>query len=82
MECRQLHVIEIGNTPNYLVIGEVIRFHVATRVWRDGRVDIAALRPVGRLAGSGYSYTRELFRMDRPTYQGLLAAGNVAAGDS
>jgi flavin reductase (DIM6/NTAB) family NADH-FMN oxidoreductase RutF len=82
MECRLIQVIEIGANPNHLVIGEVVRFHVAARVWRDGRIDMAALRPVGRLAGSGYSYTRELFRMDRPTYQGLLASGQVAAGDS
>jgi flavin reductase (DIM6/NTAB) family NADH-FMN oxidoreductase RutF len=73
MECRLLQVLEIGNTPNYVVIGEVLRFHVAERVWRDGRIDIGLMRPVGRLAGSGYAYTRELFRMDRPTYAGLMA---------
>jgi flavin reductase (DIM6/NTAB) family NADH-FMN oxidoreductase RutF len=75
MECRLLHVLEVGRTPNYVVIGEVMRFHIAESVWRDGRVDLAALRPVGRLAGSGYSYTRELFRMERPTYAGLRDAG-------
>ncbi len=73
MECRLLQILEIGNAPNHVVIGEVVRFHLADRVWRDGRIDMAALRPVGRLAGSGYSFTRELFRMDRPTYAGLLA---------
>jgi flavin reductase (DIM6/NTAB) family NADH-FMN oxidoreductase RutF len=78
MECRMLQVLEIGRTPNYVVIGEVVRFHVAERIWRDGRIDQAAMRPVGRLAGSGYSYTRELFRMDRPTYAGLLAEGAVS----
>ena len=82
MECRLIQVIEIGNNPNHLILGEIVRFHVAARIWRDGRVDMAALKPVGRLAGSGYSYTRELFRMDRPTYAGLLAAGQVAGGDS
>lgn len=77
MECRLVQVLEIGKTPNYVVIGEVVRFHVAGRIWRDGRIDMAALRPVGRLAGSGYSYTRDLFRLDRPTYAGLLADGAV-----
>lgn len=80
MECRLVQIIEIGRIPNHLVIGEVVRFHVAARVWRDGRVDLAAVRPVGRLAGSGYSYTREFFRMDRPTYAGLIAAAQDAAG--
>ena len=73
LECRVVQILEIGNAPNYVVIGEVVRVHVAERAWRDGRVDLAAIRPVGRLSGSGYSYTREFFRLDRPTYAGLLA---------
>jgi flavin reductase (DIM6/NTAB) family NADH-FMN oxidoreductase RutF len=77
MECRLLQVLEFGRAPNYVCVGEVVRIHVAASVWRDGRIDMDALRPVGRLAGSGYSYTRELFRMDRPTYAGLVAAGVV-----
>lgn len=74
MECRLLQILEVGHGPSHVVIGEVVAFHVAERVWRDGGVDLAALAPVGRLAGSGYSYTRDLFRMERPTYAGLLAA--------
>lgn len=31
-----------------------------------GRIDVAALRPVGRLAGHMYSRTRELFELRRP----------------
>lgn len=77
MECRLMQVLEIGNAPNHVVIGEVLRFHLAERVWRGGRVDMEALRPVGRLAGSGYSYTRDLFRMPRPTYAGLVAEGII-----
>jgi flavin reductase (DIM6/NTAB) family NADH-FMN oxidoreductase RutF len=77
MECRLLQVLEVGRTPNYVVIGEVMRFHVAASIWRDDRVDMAMLRPVGRLAGAGYSYTRDLFRMERPTYAGLRAAGRL-----
>jgi len=77
MECRLLQILELGRAPNYVAIGEVIRLHVAERAWRDGRVDMAALCPVGRLAGAGYSYTRELFRMERPTYAGLRAAGTL-----
>lgn len=74
MECQLTRVLEIGHTPNYVVIGEVVCVHVAAHVWRDGRVDIGRMRPVGRLAGSGYSYTRELFRMVRPTYADLRAS--------
>jgi flavin reductase (DIM6/NTAB) family NADH-FMN oxidoreductase RutF len=77
MECRLVQVLEVGRTPNHVVIGEVVRFHIAASVWREGRVDMTGLRPVGRLAGSGYSYTRELFRMERPTYAGLRTEGLV-----
>jgi flavin reductase (DIM6/NTAB) family NADH-FMN oxidoreductase RutF len=77
MECRLVQILEVGRVPNLVVIGEVVRFHVAEWVWRDGRVEMSALRPIGRLAGSGYSYTRDLFRMDRPTYAGLRAAGRL-----
>lgn len=77
MECRVTQILEIGAGPNYVVIGEVVRFHIAGRVWKDGRLDMAALRPIGRLAGSGYSYTRELFRLDRPTYAGLREGAPV-----
>lgn len=71
MECRLERTIELGNQPSCLVIGEVVRFHIHPRVWRDGRVDPALLQPVGRLAGSWYSYTRELFSLTRPTWEGL-----------
>ncbi len=57
LECRLLQILELGNAPAYFVIGEVLLFHVQPRVLRDGRVDPALLKPVGRLAGSGYSRT-------------------------
>src|SRR5581483_9778703 len=66
LECRVLHLLELGRQPSFLVVGEVVLFHVDPTVLRDGRVDPALLRPVGRLSGSGYSRTADgLFKMRR-----------------
>ncbi|MBI3967462.1 MAG: flavin reductase family protein [Chloroflexi bacterium] len=70
MECRTMHILEVSPTaPSYLVVGEIVRVHVDPGVMREGRVDPELLRPVGRLAGSGYSRTRDLFRLKRPTWK-------------
>jgi flavin reductase (DIM6/NTAB) family NADH-FMN oxidoreductase RutF len=66
LECRVVHLLELGRQPSYLVIGEVVLFHVDPTLMRDGRVDPALLRPVGRLSGSGYSRTANgLFEIRR-----------------
>lgn len=71
VECKVERIIEVGRGPSYVVIGEIVRFHIANRVWRNGRVDPNLLRPVGRLAGSWYSYTHEFFSIPRPTWASL-----------
>lgn len=81
LECKVTQILEIGNAPSFVVIGEVVRIHVAERIWRNGRVDHDLMRPLGRLAGSGYSYTREFLRMERPTYAGLVEAGVIKRED-
>ncbi|CAN5622687.1 flavin reductase family protein [soil metagenome] len=65
----------IRDTANVLVMGEVIRIHVADEVITDGRVDPEKLRPVGRLSGSLYSAQGEIISLKRPTYKGLLDSG-------
>jgi flavin reductase (DIM6/NTAB) family NADH-FMN oxidoreductase RutF len=64
MECRRYQVIELGST--YFVVGEVVCAHVKDEVLTDGRVDIAKLRPLGRLGGDEYSVVRDVIRMARP----------------
>jgi flavin reductase (DIM6/NTAB) family NADH-FMN oxidoreductase RutF len=66
MECRLERCLEIGAQPQFLILGEVLRFHVAERVWKDGAIDQAALDPVGRLGGELYARQSELFRIARP----------------
>ena len=73
-EARLVEVKRIAQTNNHLVMGEIVRLHIAQSIVSDGRIDPARLRPLGRLAGSGFSRLGELFSMSRPTYKGLLDA--------
>jgi flavin reductase (DIM6/NTAB) family NADH-FMN oxidoreductase RutF len=51
MECRLQQIIPMGEVGDHLVVGRIVRFHVAEAfALEGGRVDTAALQPVGRLA--------------------------------
>lgn len=69
-ECR---VAEIQPYPRqapncHLIFAEVLLAHLDDSVLgEDGRIDAARLDLVGRLGGSGYTRTREIFRMQRPS---------------
>jgi flavin reductase (DIM6/NTAB) family NADH-FMN oxidoreductase RutF len=66
LECRVREIKAIGN--GNMVFGDVVHIYVAERVWSDGRVDPAALQPVGRLAGSAYLSPGEVIKIPRPTW--------------
>ena len=68
LECRVAQVIPVGRGPHSLVLGEIVYFHVRDDVYdaTTGRIDIARLKPIGRLAGHQYSYIHEIFEMKRP----------------
>jgi flavin reductase (DIM6/NTAB) family NADH-FMN oxidoreductase RutF len=68
MECRMTRIIPVGRGPHSLVLGEVVHFHVRDDVYdaRTGRIDIRALKPVGRLAGHQYTHVHDIFSMQRP----------------
>lgn len=69
MECRLDRIIQVGDEPGggCLILGEVVFIDIDEKVMAGNRVDIAALDPVARLAGSGYCGTRDYFELDRPT---------------
>ena len=50
------------------MLGEIVYFHVRDDVYEaaTGRIDVARLKPIGRLAGHQYSYIHEIFEMKRP----------------
>ena len=64
LECRVVAVHTHGD--GHLIVGEVVHVHVASRVWRDGRVDPELLDPVSRLAGSLFARIGERTRLPRP----------------
>jgi flavin reductase (DIM6/NTAB) family NADH-FMN oxidoreductase RutF len=67
MECRLVQVLPVGKKAN-LVIGEIVQWHVRDDVYdpKTGRLDMHALKPVGRLCGNLYSHIHQIFEMKRP----------------
>lgn len=67
-ECRLREVIVISENAlgSSLVLGEVVRFHVADEILTDFRIDPAKLQAIGRMGGNGYTRTRDWFDMVRP----------------
>ena len=71
-ECKVTQIVEIGNNPGggSVVIGEIIHLHVDERVLLgEDKINLAALKPIGRLAGSAYVRVTDLFEMERPKSQ-------------
>ena len=71
-ECRVSQILQLqgadGRTvPTWLVLGEVLRVHIAKVLLQDGIYQTAAARPVLRGGGpADYFELGELFRMRRP----------------
>lgn len=60
-ECKLDRYFTVGDYNDHVVWGRVVRFHIRDDVWLDGgRVDTAALSPVGRLAAE-YTLTNNVF---------------------
>lgn len=60
MECELVQVIPLGD--DHLVIGKVLRYHVADELYNNGRIDTKKLAPIGRLAGN-YSPVESMFSL-------------------
>lgn len=66
-ECRVHQIIPLNQ--HTIVIGIVDLLHVRDDLLIDSdKIHFGRYRPVGRLAGSGYAYIRELFAVDRAVY--------------
>ena len=65
MECVLREHMEVGNGPVDLFLLEVLRLHVDEAVCIDGIPDAGKLRAVGRLGGSGYADTADVFEIPR-----------------
>lgn len=66
MECKLVQHLELGNGPSDVIFGEVVAFHIKDDLWRNEEVDVTSLHAIGRMSGSLYCRTRDLFEMIRP----------------
>jgi len=67
-ECKLLQIVFTGEAPGagVVVLGEIVRVHVAAHLEHNFRVDPAGLDAVGRMAGNTWVHTRERFDLERP----------------
>lgn len=71
-ECKLIQIIEIGEARaggGFLVIGEIVMFHVKDELLHNGRIDTALLNPIGRLAGAEYTKLGERFTLQRKAFR-------------
>lgn len=75
LECRLMQIVELGRKPYHVVFGEVVYFHYHDGIVNDRfHVDVAAVNPVGRLAGKGgYCRVTDCFEMPRIPLEGAPA---------
>ena len=66
-ECRLRQIVTLSEEPGggAAIFGEVQCVHIRDDLYQGGYVDLAGLRPIGRLAGSGYTRVTDLFQMER-----------------
>jgi hypothetical protein len=70
VECWLEQILPMGDVNDHLVIGRIVRFHVADELaLENGRIDTAGLRPVGRLAAE-YALVENVFAC--PVADGVL----------
>ena len=67
-ECKLLQIVFTGEGQGagVVVLGQIVRIHVAAHLEHNFRVDPAALDAVGRMAGNTWVHTRERFDLERP----------------
>jgi flavin reductase (DIM6/NTAB) family NADH-FMN oxidoreductase RutF len=71
-ECQVAHILEFGDHPGSgaAVIGQVLHLHVSDSVLiGEDKIDLARLKPIGRLAGSAYCRVTDVFELTRPASQ-------------
>ena len=70
MECKLERTILAGSAPHTLVLGEVLAFRLRPDILEpSGRVNFAALKPVGRMAGDVYVRCTDLLTKPRKDWR-------------
>lgn len=69
-ECVVVHAYEIAPDANTVVFGRVRVAHLRDElVLEDGRIDVRALSPIARLAGTQYATLGEILERARPSWR-------------
>ncbi|NUS69406.1 MAG: flavin reductase family protein [Ensifer adhaerens] len=72
LECRMTEMFQPKDldgalSDNYVVIGQVVGIHIREEAIRDGRFDMATVKPLARLGYMDYCDGGDVFQMTRPT---------------
>lgn len=71
LECRATMITTLQDmegkpTDSHMVVGQVVGIHIAERVVRNGRFDLALADPIMRLGYMDYAGIDALFELERP----------------
>jgi len=71
LECKVVEIVPLKNArgepiDSYLVLGEVVAFHIDDALIRDGRFDTAAAQPLARCGYQDYAVVESLIALARP----------------
>jgi flavin reductase (DIM6/NTAB) family NADH-FMN oxidoreductase RutF len=71
LECKVVEIVPLKNArgesiDSYLVLGEVVAFHIDDALIRDGRFDTAAAQPVARCGYQDYAVIASVIALARP----------------
>lgn len=71
LECRVTEIMRPRDldgqpTDNVMVFGQVVGIHIDETIIRDGRLDMALVRPVARMGYMDYSEGSDVFELLRP----------------
>lgn len=71
LECKVVDIVPLKDAQgeavdSYLVLGEVVAFHIDDAMIRDGRFDTAAAQPLARCGYQDYAVVESLIALARP----------------
>jgi flavin reductase (DIM6/NTAB) family NADH-FMN oxidoreductase RutF len=66
-ECKLVQMIDVGNEPHTLIMGQIVHFYVADGLYENGRIDQAKLRPIARIGGPTYARLGEFIHLPMPS---------------
>ncbi len=84
MECKVTQVVHVKDaegreTAGVVVYGQVIGMHIEERYVKNGRFDLAAVKPIARCGYDEYTVVEKVFALTRPESGGNSFGGGPTA---